>query len=196
MKREGWKGLSSRFLRELEEGKHDPSVTVPKPPEAEGEARAATPSAVEGGDVDMKVAGSSSPARPEESVAGDEPPAENGAASPSKSVTNGANGKKSEGEDGSKPTILRDDEVSVDPEGNQVLIRTLPPDIGRVKLERVCFVGLTSHPRLSYVNLCFDRCVARFQDFDTWHSVTPCKSVIIIALVGYGSTMTSICSQP
>lgn len=33
---------------------------------------------------------------------------------------------------------LRSDEVSVMPEGNQVMIRTIPPDIGRVKLENVC----------------------------------------------------------
>ena len=31
----------------------------------------------------------------------------------------------------------RSDELSVMPEGNQVMIRTIPPDIGRVKLENV-----------------------------------------------------------
>ena len=33
----------------------------------------------------------------------------------------------------------RAEEVSVEPEGNQVMIRTIPPDIGRVKLESVRF---------------------------------------------------------
>lgn len=32
----------------------------------------------------------------------------------------------------------RSDEIAVEPEGNQVMIRTIPPDIGRVKLEAVC----------------------------------------------------------
>ncbi|TCD62735.1 hypothetical protein EIP91_006460 [Steccherinum ochraceum] len=30
------------------------------------------------------------------------------------------------------------DEVAIEPEGNQVMIRTIPPDIGRVKLENAC----------------------------------------------------------
>jgi len=34
--------------------------------------------------------------------------------------------------------INRGEEISVMPEGNQVMIRTIPPDIGRVKLEEVC----------------------------------------------------------
>ncbi|KAF9520769.1 hypothetical protein BS47DRAFT_1370307 [Hydnum rufescens UP504] len=52
------------------------------------------------------------------------------------------NGKKAGGlePDGFKAK-LRDDEVSVLPEGNQVLIRTIPPDIGRVKLERICRIA-------------------------------------------------------
>ena len=39
-----------------------------------------------------------------------------------------------------KPTQEnRGEEISVDCEGNQVMIRTIPPDIGRVKLEEVSF---------------------------------------------------------
>lgn len=139
MKREGWNGLSSRFLRELEEGKHDPPVTAPKPPsnslapDTEDETRAGSPG---GGDIEMKTGGDE---KMEGSAAGDESARDIGSASPDKSVTNGGAGRRPEGEDanGAKPSILRDDEVSVEPEGNQVLIRTLPPDIGRVKLERV-----------------------------------------------------------
>ena len=37
---------------------------------------------------------------------------------------------------GSGSRAARTDEVSVDAEGNQVMIRTIPPDIGRAKLEK------------------------------------------------------------
>lgn len=47
-------------------------------------------------------------------------------------VKNEANGKTSY-----DSRSAEKDEVSVPPEGNQVMIRTIPPDIGRVKLEAV-----------------------------------------------------------
>lgn len=44
----------------------------------------------------------------------------------------------SNGRAGSDPKRLnRGEEISVQPEGNQVMIRTIPPDIGRLKLEEV-----------------------------------------------------------
>jgi len=46
-----------------------------------------------------------------------------------------ANGKVVE--NGKKDSRDRGEEVSVAPEGHQVMIRTIPPDIGRVKLETV-----------------------------------------------------------
>ena len=46
-----------------------------------------------------------------------------------------ANGKGTE--NGRKDNRDRGEEVSVAPEGHQVMIRTIPPDIGRVKLETV-----------------------------------------------------------
>lgn len=44
-----------------------------------------------------------------------------------------ANGKQ----DDSKRPVNRGEELAVPPEGNQVMIRTIPPDIGRIKLEEV-----------------------------------------------------------
>src|SRR5262249_1447482 len=44
---------------------------------------------------------------------------------------------------------MRGEEVSVHPEGNQVMIRTIPPDIGRVKLEEVSFVALQTYSPLT-----------------------------------------------
>ena len=46
-----------------------------------------------------------------------------------------ANGKGVE--NGKRDNRDRGEEVAVDPEGHQVMIRTIPPDIGRVKLESV-----------------------------------------------------------
>lgn len=46
-----------------------------------------------------------------------------------------ANGKGIE--NGKRDSRDRGEEVSVAPEGHQVMIRTIPPDIGRVKLETV-----------------------------------------------------------
>lgn len=40
-------------------------------------------------------------------------------------------------ENGKKDSRDRGEEVSVAPEGHQIMIRTIPPDIGRVKLETV-----------------------------------------------------------
>jgi hypothetical protein len=45
----------------------------------------------------------------------------------------------------------RGEEISVPPEGNQVMIRTIPPDIGRVKLEEVSVSVLRVDMSLQYV---------------------------------------------
>lgn len=55
------------------------------------------------------------------------------------------NGKSSS----DKRNINRGEEISVPPEGNQVMIRTIPPDIGRVKLEEV-------HRVMSHIPLIFN----------------------------------------
>ncbi|KAK7061319.1 hypothetical protein R3P38DRAFT_2828809 [Favolaschia claudopus] len=49
-----------------------------------------------------------------------------------------ANGKNASNAANNKRSSDRGDEVSVMPEGNQVMIRTIPPDIGRMKLEDAC----------------------------------------------------------
>lgn len=47
-----------------------------------------------------------------------------------------ANGNGRQVSDSKRP-VDRGEELSIPPEGNQVMIRTIPPDIGRVKLEEV-----------------------------------------------------------
>lgn len=61
-----------------------------------------------------------------------------------------ANGKSLE--NGKRDNRDRGEEVSVAPEGHQIMIRTIPPDIGRVKLETVgvrvlcCWFQTKSYP--------------------------------------------------
>lgn len=57
---------------------------------------------------------------------------EGGDADTSRVEANGKSSFKTE-----RNGAARGEEVSVAPEGNQVMIRTIPPDIGRVKLEEV-----------------------------------------------------------
>ena len=53
-----------------------------------------------------------------------------------------ANGKQ---QGDAKRMANRGEEMSVPPEGNQVMIRTIPPDIGRMKLEEVRFFEVISY---------------------------------------------------
>jgi SERRATE/Ars2, N-terminal domain len=132
VRKEGWKGRMDIFLHDLESGKFDPDLSEPElepsspvsadntstevngavPPTSGDEAKQ-----VGGGDDEMQF-----------TVDADEEPGDNDAGRPD------ANGKSAS--DGKRHN--RGEEASVLPEGNQVMIRTIPPDIGRVKLEEVC----------------------------------------------------------
>ena len=114
VRREGWKGRSDRFLKDLDEGKYDPK--------SESEASVKEEPSTE----EQKPAVSA-----EEMDAVDEDVPENGPESPTKSESNG----KATTQHGRQP---REDDVLVTPEGNQIAIRTIPPDIGRQKIEEVC----------------------------------------------------------
>jgi len=140
-RREGWKGRESTFLLDIEAGKFDPDFNEPVP-EAEptspvkenpinGESTIVTgangnvlveePKAG-GGDDEMQFNMDA-----EEEAGGD-----NAGDHDTNRVE--ANGKSS----GKNERFARGEEISVPPEGNQVMIRTIPPDIGRVKLEDAC----------------------------------------------------------
>ena len=118
----------AQFLNDLENGKFDREGDAN---EAEGHDRERESpkegsTAPEGRAADEPE----SPTKPEEDF-GTGLENEEEAADNAGDVKNDANGKASYD---SKP---EKDEVSVLPEGNQVMIRTIPPDIGRVKLETV-----------------------------------------------------------
>ncbi|KAG6900119.1 hypothetical protein C0993_002654 [Termitomyces sp. T159_Od127] len=131
VRKEGWKGRLDTFLLDLELGKFDPVLNESElepsspvkenvingenatEPNGQGEEKSG------GIDEDMQF-----------NVDADEEPGENDgnrADAPGKSAVD----KRSN----------RGEEVSVPPEGNQVMIRTIPPDIGRVKLEDVQACG-------------------------------------------------------
>ncbi|PPQ68654.1 hypothetical protein CVT24_005385 [Panaeolus cyanescens] len=109
VRKEGWKGRMTAFLNDLELGKFDPDAS-----EAENEPSSP---AKENGEPEshQDVKAEDEGDQDDEGEHGD------------------ANGKASGGKRATKV-----EEVSVPPEGNQVMIRTIPPDIGRVKLEEAC----------------------------------------------------------
>ncbi|KAF5393854.1 hypothetical protein D9757_000439 [Collybiopsis confluens] len=115
VRKEGWKGRLNVFLFDLESGKFDPDLnesesdSTGNKDHANGEAAST--------DVDeVKPA-----ADDDQFDAEDDGGAE-------------ANGKL--GVDTRRPN--KGEEIAIPPEGNQVMIRTIPPDIGRLKLEESC----------------------------------------------------------
>ncbi|KLO15738.1 hypothetical protein SCHPADRAFT_902111 [Schizopora paradoxa] len=124
----GWKGRMNQFLSDLEEGKFDPNSSES---EADPNSPMSPTTTRDKENLEMPDAGE---VRPEDkkddddfglTMDGDEEAADNG------DIKMDMNGKGSL--DGKR--AHRSDEVSTLPEGNQVMIRTIPPDIGRVKLE-------------------------------------------------------------
>ena len=141
----GWKGRQDAFLLDLESGKFDPDFNEPEP-EAEAtptpakEAANGDAAATNGGDptkspvatvnAEETKPGPSGDDEMQFNVEGDDDTADQDAA------RGEANGKLSAD---AKRLTNRGEEVSIPPEGNQVMIRTIPPDIGRQKLEEVRF---------------------------------------------------------
>ncbi|THU77369.1 hypothetical protein K435DRAFT_974000 [Dendrothele bispora CBS 962.96] len=128
VRKEGWRGRLSTFLHDLESGKFDPDLNEPEiePPSAA---------------TDNVANGEKSTSEANNNV--DEPKAnvdddmqfnidaeDDGVDNENRGDTNG----KAGGGD-SKRNNKGEEEMAVSPEGNQVMIRTIPPDIGRVKLE-------------------------------------------------------------
>jgi hypothetical protein len=133
VRKEGWKGRLNTFLDDIESGKFDHDVdendaelasgakesTGEGAPDANGDAATISSEEIKpviGGDDDVQFNADVDEELGDQDAARTE-----------------ANGKSSF--DNRRNT--RGEEVSVPPEGNQVMIRTIPPDIGRVKLEEV-----------------------------------------------------------
>ena len=127
VRKEGWKGQQNAFLHDLESGKFDPDMN-----ESEPEPTSPIKESVSNGEVSSKETNGNTVEDPKGdediqfNVDGDDEGGDNDA-------NRDASGKS--GNDNKRSN--RAEEMSVMPEGNQVMIRTIPPDIGRVKLEEV-----------------------------------------------------------
>ena len=120
VRKEGWKGRLSNFLDDLESGKFDPDLHEPVEAEPKSPKENGTGDAAE----DAK------PPADEENAFGGDADEDGGDHDNARNDTNGRTG-------GYDRRNNRGEEISVPTEGNQVMIRTIPPDIGRVKLEEV-----------------------------------------------------------
>jgi len=132
VRKEGWKGRFNTFLDELETGKFD----LVNEDDSEPTSPLKESTGVEGADANGdSVIISSEEVKP--LIGGDDDMQFNANVDEELEDHDAArtetNGKFSV--DNRRNT--RGEEVSVLPEGNQVMIRTIPPDIGRVKLEEV-----------------------------------------------------------
>ncbi|KAJ7499396.1 hypothetical protein FB451DRAFT_37057 [Mycena latifolia] len=139
VRKEGWKDRIDTFLFDLEAGKFDPDMHEPQPESPVKENGAANG---EGSETVANPNGTAAPISEEPKAGGDDDDMQfnmNVEEDPAEADTNrtDANGKSTSNNSNNKRAD-RGDEVSVMPEGNQVMIRTIPPDIGRVKLEEAC----------------------------------------------------------
>ncbi|CAL1701519.1 unnamed protein product [Somion occarium] len=139
VRRVGWRGRMDTFLLDLEAGKFDPDLNPPEP-----EPEPASPMkelAANGENATNGTEGGTTSTIPAEEpkatpAAADEEMQFNVEAEdePDQDANRGGGSKQTDDTRRAKVG----DEVSVPPEGNQVMIRTIPPDIGRVKLEEAC----------------------------------------------------------
>ncbi|KAF7301247.1 hypothetical protein MIND_00689500 [Mycena indigotica] len=138
VRKEGWDGRLQTFLFELEEGKFDPDstelVSESKENGAAGDEHAETatanglgtaPSITEDVKAGIGILGDDD--EMQFNMAIEEDPID-------PDSNRGDSGKGKRGITSSD----RGEELAVMPEANQVMIRTIPPDIGRVKLEEAC----------------------------------------------------------
>lgn len=133
----GWRGRMDVFISELESGNFDPDFTEhapetssPAKENVNGEATSAN-----GASADAGVVEETKPAVP---ASGEEDMQFNVEAEEDAGDDANRGGDKNR-----RPVANRGEEIAVPPEGNQIMIRTIPPDIGRAKLEEVCASNTT-----------------------------------------------------
>lgn len=126
----GWRGRLDTFLLDLESGKFDPDDRESEPEDPPAPKESATNSeATPAGGADAPEG--AAPTSTDEQKGGDDEMQFN---VEQEDEGGDANGKQSD----ARRQANRGEELAVPPEGNQVMIRTIPPDIGRIKLEEAC----------------------------------------------------------
>jgi hypothetical protein len=140
VRKEGWKDRLNTFLLDLDAGKFDPDLNEP---EVESPVSPVKENGVANGETSTsEIAnpdGNAAPISEEPKASGDDDDMQfnmNTEEDPVEADANRADTNGKSTSNGNKRTD-RGDEIAVMPEGNQVMIRTIPPDIGRVKLEDV-----------------------------------------------------------
>lgn len=131
VRKEGWRGRLNTFLENLDAGMFDPqsgSLHQPSSPAKQP----VTLKKEESKDDQELLADNDGLAPVDESMKVDEDVTVEVEDEGDKLDANGKGV-----ENGKRDNRDRGEEVSVAPEGHQVMIRTIPPDIGRVKLETV-----------------------------------------------------------
>ncbi|EIN10253.1 hypothetical protein PUNSTDRAFT_84168 [Punctularia strigosozonata HHB-11173 SS5] len=149
----GWKGRMTAFLADLDAGKFDPAFTEPEPEPATSPVKETPTPAPAPAESTANGNGSAAVKTEDEAAApgGEEVKNEQedvqledaaGEDDPSKAEANGKGPVD-------KRILNRGEEVTAVTEGNQVMIRTIPPDIGRAKLED----AIASMPGFVYLAL-------------------------------------------
>jgi hypothetical protein len=136
VRKQGWSGKAAQFLLELEEGKHDPQLDS----EEHVTASAEDSTQKRNGDSktdNAKAEDTKNGTQDDDMQFGMEAEEEQDHENKNDSVSKSTFDAKS---------TSRNEEISVMPEGNEILIRTLPPDIGRLKLEEVSTSSILPYP--------------------------------------------------
>ncbi|KAI0313252.1 hypothetical protein OF83DRAFT_1165659 [Amylostereum chailletii] len=156
VRKEGWKGKLAAFLVNLEAGQFDPGLNEPA-----SETSSLAKDSVKTDDVSIKRDDEKMDVVKIEAVGDlkDEGDANGGMAPGDESVKleddlDAEDDTMDKAEPNGKAVdenrrFNRAEEMSIDTEGNQVMIRTLPPDIGRIKLEQ----ALKHIPGFMYIAL-------------------------------------------
>lgn len=176
----GWRGKIDAFLLDLDSGKFDPD-----PQDLEPNSPPSSPvkdAATNGASLDTGngVTEPSEDVKPV--IGGDDDMQFNVEQEDDNNEQDGQRGGLGRSSDGRRKI---QDEIAVEPDGNQVMIRTIPPDIGRVKLENVSYAGVSRSIVLTVVV----RRALAFRGTLTSHWVIPCRRGTTTVRGGFVSAM-------
>lgn len=146
-RKRGWRGKVDEFIFKLEQGEFDPKLeldatvapTANGTPANKPEGGTQESNGDHNGDVDMM---NEDAKEDEMDIAMFD--AEN----------NNDNGGAPSNDRNNIPMSGQSEEVSVEPEDIQIMIRTIPPDIGRIKIEEVRITGVNVDIRSCFLQVC------------------------------------------
>lgn len=193
----GWQGRMETAVLDIESGKFDPDLNEP---ELEPES-VSPPTRDNAANGEASITNGTEPAKSPVVTTNAEESKPNGPAEDEmqfnvEAEDEAADQDANRGEMNGKQSIdarrlaNRGEEVSIPPEGNQVMIRTIPPDIGRQKLEEVskryAFFGLC------YLLSSYHRLVRRLMGMSTSLWATLSKRGTTTAQDGFASATMRI----